>query len=164
MFSVPRKGRVVERPTAQRTVSVSCGVEMQTGSSQTRREFTVMSPPDDVAGSEGAASPVVSNAGLLEVGVLSVEAVVGIASSVEMNASDGSPVAGIVVVQDHPESAVASIASDTIATTPSLRPGKLNSFNDLVIYRHSIYRRRLILVLYVLTCVIQCGVIVFACV
>ena len=57
----------------------------------------------------------------------------GILSSVEMNVSDGSSVADSVVVPDESESAIASIAIDTIATTPSLRPGKLNSFNDIVI-------------------------------
>ena len=65
---ISRENRVVERPTAQRTVSVLCGVELETGATQTRREFTITSAAVGVAGSEGAASPVVSNAGHLEVG------------------------------------------------------------------------------------------------
>ena len=118
----------MERPIVQHVVSVACGAEYsgapQDVATQTRREFVIGSSSNG----EGESGSAITE-GPMEAGGSSVEAVVGAASQSET--SDGVDGSSLSVVSS-------PLTSNAVATgSRRVRSGRLNNFNDHVIYCNS---------------------------
>ena len=118
----------MERPVIRQVVSVACGPE-QSGAphdvaTQTRRAFSIVSSSSS-EGELGAAA----TEDPMEPGGSSVEAIVGVAEASEI--SDGNVESGVPVVGSP------LVGSAVAPSGRVVRSGKLNSFNNHVIYCNS---------------------------
>ena len=109
-------------------LSVACGDELSEASrdvaTQTRREFAIESPPRNFEETEFAAdNEPMETCGLVADATDDVVGGTGSAAVVD------EPCASDVISS--------SVDTVPIASSRSVRSGKLNSFNDHVIYRHS---------------------------